>query len=52
MNDSKKLNLILAGLGVSLFMQGFNAIREFIVVCKAKKVVDSMKFGSMNVQFK
>ena len=52
MNDSKKLNLILAGLGVSLFMQGFNAIREFIVVCQAKKVMDNMKFGGMNIRFK
>lgn len=52
MNDSKKINLILAGLGVSLFVQGFNAIREFIAVCKAKKFVDNMKFGSMNIRLK
>ena len=52
MNDSKKLNLILAGLGVSLFVQGFTTIREFIVVCKAKKIMDNVKFGGMNIQFK
>lgn len=52
MSNEKKLNLILIGTGLSLFMQGFNAIREFIVVCKAKKVMDNMKFGGMNIQFK
>ena len=52
MNDSKKLNLILAGLGVSLFVQGFTAIRDFIIVCKANKVLNNMKFGNMNIKFK